>query len=248
MNTDDSIALQIKDAVRLSYLRDKPYFIGFLNEDEIQLALSQLDKESAVSYMLFGGIENADRVMAGIFPESITPTAELFPIKSVEIRYNKQYELSHRDFLGALMSLGIKRSCVGDIKISSGIAYVMLKSEISDYVVSQLNKIGRVGVKLSYSELTDFISSDDTEYLNITVSSLRLDNIVSAVLNLSREKSSVAVKSGLVSVNHTVKQSPSFQLKENDTIVFKGKGKFVLDKLMGESKKGKKKLIIKKYR
>lgn len=248
MNTDENVSFQIKDALRLSYLRDKPCFVGFLNEDELQIVKPLIDDDNTINYMLFGGTENADRVMVGIFPDSIKPDADLFPIKIVKIRYNKQYKLSHRDFLGALMSLGIKRSCVGDIKISDGTAYVMIKTEISDYVISQITKIGRVGVELSYTEATDFVATDDTEYLNITVSSLRLDNIVSAVLNLSRDKSASAVKSGLVSVNHTAKQSPSFQLKENDTIVFSGKGKFVLYKLTGESKKGKKKLIIKKYR
>lgn len=246
MNPEDNVSLQLRDALRLSQLRSKPQFVGFLNEDELNNA--QLILKDCDSCLFWGGAENAQRMIVGIFPEAISPKTSLFPIKAVSVQYPKQYKLSHRDFLGALMSLGIKRSCVGDIKIADGEAVVFLKADIADYVISQLDKIGRVGVKLDCTDAVDIQINDDISYLNITVSSLRLDNVVSAVLNLSREKSSQAVKSGLVSVNHTLKQSPSYQLKEGDSIVFKGKGKFVVDELAGESKKGKKKLIIKKYR
>ncbi|MCQ4023137.1 MULTISPECIES: RNA-binding protein [unclassified Ruminococcus] len=248
MNSENSVSLQIKDAIRLAELRDKPQFVGFLNEEEAQQAVTLLKGQNTVNYLLWGGNDNALRTIAGIFPDAISPQGSFFPIKIIKADYPNQFKLSHRDFLGALMSLGIKRSCVGDIKISDGIALIYVKSEISDYIISQLEKIGRVGVKLEYTDAQDIQFKDDTEYLNITVSSLRLDNVVSAVLNLSRDKSSQAVKSGLVSVNHTIRQSPSYQLKQGDSIVFKGKGKLVLEELAGESKKGKKKLIIKKYR
>lgn len=248
MNSEDNVSLQIKDAIRLASLRDKPQFVGFLNEDEVNQVSAQLQSQSPDSYLLWGGVTDAQRLIVGIFPDSISPQAKAFPIKAIRADFPKQYKLSHRDFLGALMSLGIKRSCVGDIKISDGAALIFVKSEISEYVVSQIEKIGRVGVKLSYTDALDFEFEDDITLLNLTVSSLRLDNVVSAVLNLSRDKSSQAVKSGIVSVNHTIKQSPSFQLKAGDSVVFKGKGKFVIEELAGESKKGKKKLIIKKYR
>lgn len=246
MNPEDSVSLQLRDAIRLSYIRSKPQFVGFLNEDELKQA--QMILKDCDGCLFWGGAENAQRVIVGIFPGAISPGTALFPIKAVCVQYPKRYKLLHRDFLGALMSLGIKRSCVGDIKIADGEAVVFLKSDISDYVISQLDKIGSVGVKLDCADAVDIQIDDDISYLNITVSSLRLDNVVSEVLNLSREKSSQAIKSGLVSVNHTVKQSPSFQLKAGDSVVFRGKGKFVIDELVGESKKGKKKLIIKKFR
>lgn len=248
MESEKSVSLQIKDAIRLCRLRSRPYFAGFFNEDEMQQALPILEKEIPDNYMTWGGFENADRVMIGVFPDYLPCDKELFPIKTVEILYDSRFGLSHRDFLGAVMSLGIKRSFVGDIKIASGVAYVMLRTEIAPYVVSQMSKIGRVGVKAALSAFSDCKFEDDLQFLNLTVSSLRLDNVVSAVLNLSRDKSAQAVKSGLVSVNHAIKQLPSFILKESDTVIYKGKGKFVLFELAGESKKGKKKLIIKKYR
>ena len=248
MNSDDNILLQIRDAIRMSQLRDKPQFVGFLNEDEVESAQEMLESGEKINYLLWGGAKNTQRLIAGIFPDTISPRTDFFPIKIIKVDFPKQFTLSHRDFLGALMSLGIKRSCVGDIKISQGTALVFVKAEIADYVISQIGKIGRVGVRLSYTHDVSLDFEDDITYLNITVSSLRLDNLVASVLNLSREKSSQAVKSGLVSVNHTVRQSPSFQLKESDSVVYKGKGKFVIYQLAGESKKGKKKLIIKKFR
>lgn len=248
MNTGDNLSVQIKDAVRLSYLRGKPYFIGFLTSEELQLTIQELTAQDVKSYFVWGGFKGSERCLVGFIPPGFELRPEQFPIKSVKIQFPKQYELSHRDFLGALMSLGIKRSCVGDILISSGSAYVMLKSEISDYVISQLQKIGRVGVKLSCEEVPDLVFKDDIDLLNVTVSSLRLDNIISAVYNLSREKSSQAIKSGIVSVNHIIKQTLAYTVKQGETIVLKGRGKCVLEEMIGESKKGRKRLIIKKYR
>ncbi len=248
MEQSDSVSLQIKDAIRLCRTRNKPVFVGFLNEEETQRALERIEAERFGDYLLWGGREGCERVMAGLFPDFIPAEPESFPIKTVKISYPARFDLGHRDFLGSLMGLGIKRSCIGDILTSDGEAYVFLKSEISDYVISQLDKVGRVGVELSYSDISDAEFTDDSAYLNLTASSLRLDGIVSASLKLSREKSAQAVKSGLVSVNHSVKLSPSFLLKEGDSVVLKGKGKFVLEALAGESKKGRKKIIIKKYR
>lgn len=248
MNSNDSLSVQLKDAIRLSYLRDKPCFVGFLTSEELQTVLNELTTEREVLYLVWGGFSDSERCLIGLFPPDFELKPEHFPIKSVKIQFPKQYELTHRDFLGALMSLGIKRNCVGDILISPGVAYVMLKSEISDYVISQIQKIGRVGVKLSYEEVPNLVFKDDTALLNVTVSSLRLDNIISAVYNLSRDKSSQAIKSGIVSVNHTVKQAPAYTVKEGEAIVLKGKGKCVVEELIGESKKGRKRLIIKKFR
>lgn len=248
MNSEDNISVLVRDALRLSDLRNKPYFIGFLNSEDLDLALNELKSESSDSYLVWGGYPDSERSLIGFVPPSISLEPEQFPINVVKIQFPKQYELTHRDFLGALMSLGIKRSCVGDICILPGEAYVMLKSDISDYVVSQLDKIGRVGVKLSYDDIPHLVFKNDTTLLNITVSSLRLDGIVSAVYKLSREKSSQAIRSGIVSVNHSVKLSPSCMLKEGDSVVVRGKGKCVVVELLGESKKGRKRLIIKKYR
>ncbi len=248
MDQSDSALIKVKDAIRLCRTRSKPVFVGFLNEEETQTALERIRSEVFYDYLLWGGAEGCERVMVGLFPDFISPQVERFPIKTVKISYPARFKLGHRDFLGSLMGLGIKRDCVGDILTAEGEAYIFLKSDISDYVLSQLYKVGRVGVEPVYSDISGLKFKDDFVYLNCTVSSLRVDNLVSAALNLSREKSAQAIKSGLVSVNHSEKLSPSFTLKEGDSIVFKGKGRFVLEGLAGESKKGKKKIIIKKYR
>ena len=248
MDGADSIAVQINDALRLCRLREKPVFGGFLNEEEIAAALDIIKRNEFSDYMLWGGRSDSERSVIGLFPNGIEPSADCFPIKTLRLSYSSRFNPGHRDFLGSLMALGIKRSCVGDILTGSGEAFVFVKAEISDYIAAQLNRIGKIGVKVSCGELPDDLITDDSTLLNLTVSSLRLDNVVSEVLNLSRDKGARAVKSGLVSVNHTVKLSPSFNLKENDSVVFRGKGKFVLQELAGESKKGRKRIIIKKFR
>lgn len=138
------------------------------------------------------------------------------------------FKLSHRDFLGALMGLGIKRESVGDILTADGYAVVFVKNEIKNYVISQIQKIGSVGVSVSLWDGTTLPMHNQFYDVNCTVSSARLDNIVSAVVSLSRDKAATAIKQGLVFINSMVIENVSHIVKEGDKISVRGKGKFVV--------------------
>ena len=103
MEQSDSVSLQIKDAIRLCRTRNKPVFVGFLNEEETQRALERIEAERFGDYLLWGGREGCERVMAGLFPDFIPAEPESFPIKTVKISYPARFDLGHRDFLGSPM-------------------------------------------------------------------------------------------------------------------------------------------------
>ena len=162
-----------------------------------------------------------------------------FPVSALEFRYRNCDKLTHRDFLGDLMSLGIERETVGDILVEDGRTIVFIKSELKDYIVSQISKIGNVGVKISDADLSNLPKGRGTEDLSLVVSSLRLDNIVAAVTGLSREKTKSLIFAGNVSLNYIQTMNVSQLVAEGDVLIIRGKGKYILNAVMGETKKGR---------
>lgn len=248
----DSEALfysRLRDTVSRSFESYIPVFEGFLNDKEQFLAEKFLKRQNSVDYVFFGGYNGAQRKLLSVFPSGFEPEEENFPLSIIQITYNNAFSLTHRDFLGCFMALGLKRETIGDILVSNGKALAIVKEEISSYILSQISKIGSVGVKLQIIEAinNEDIPKQNFKEINCTVASLRLDNICSAVTNLSREKACKLITSSLVCVNYTETTSVSFSVKKDDVITIRGYGKFIIYEINGTTKKGREKLIIKQY-
>ena len=149
--------------------RSKPKFFGFLSCEEAALAQKLLENRNA-NFCLFGGYEGAQRVMLGCLPDWCNETP--FPISSVTFTYRGADELRHRDFLGALMALGITRESVGDILVEKGRTVVFFKDEVLPFVLSNVTKIGRVGVNTAIGFDEPLPLGDSLITASVTVSSL----------------------------------------------------------------------------
>lgn len=241
LSQDKLILSKASDTIYLSQKRCAPCFYGFLDERQAELIKDTIFTDDC---MFWGGFADAQRVFFGC---NVCDT-EQFPITSLKFTYKKEFKLSHRDFLGALMSLGIERSTIGDILTFEGYSYVFVKTELADYIRCEITKIGRVGVKIESADLSALNFTYDFNVLNFTVSSLRLDVLVSALCSLSREKSQKLIKSDLVSVNYKVVNNVSLVLKAGDIITIRKYGKFVFTDECGFSKKGKVRISVKHFR
>ena len=229
------------DAISLSQRRNIPRFLGFLNEHESLYLRQNLPKSADV--MFYGGYEGATRLMMGAGAEE-----EDFPITALQLSYKSEYELRHRDFLGALMGLGIRRDTVGDILTGQGRTVIFVREDIVPYMLSNVDKIGRVGVKIGYADLSDLPVPDDFDEQVFTLSSLRLDAFVAHAANLSREKAARLIKNEMVTVDHVTQDGVAFQLFEGATVTIRKYGKFVLAAQIGTSKKGKLRVAVRHYR
>ncbi|MEE1056910.1 MAG: YlmH/Sll1252 family protein [Acutalibacteraceae bacterium] len=248
--TSENVLLiaRINDLITASNKRHFPVFLGFLNEHEISVASQYLRKEKSINYRFFGGYNSSERCILAVAQCNFDIEEYYYPITGLCFRYKTDYKLSHRDFLGSLMGLGIKRESVGDILTGNGVAIVFVKDEIKEYVVSQIQKIGNVGVTIEEWDSIELPVKNEFEEINCTVSSARLDSIVSAVVLLSREKSSALIKQGLVFVNAFATENVSYTVKSGDKISVRGKGKFIVGEFSGVTKKGRLKLTVKKYK
>lgn len=216
-----------------------------MSERRQEIAKKYLESLYFTTYSFFGGYEGSERKVLGLyFYEEIKE----FPVSALEITFRKADKLTHRDFLGALMSLGIERETIGDIFVEDGRCVVFVKSEIKDYIISQLSKIGGAGVKIKETVPSSIPEGRGFSTNEYTVSSLRLDNIVAAISGLSREKTKSLILSGNVTHNFLPCDNISRTVSENDVLIVRGRGKFKIDCVLGETKKHRIKISIIHYR
>ena len=174
---------------------------------------------------------------------------EDFPIARIEIlpKTPKFAEnLTHRDFLGAVMNLGIERDVTGDIFVSDGAhsnrekgALLFCHESIADYILENLDRVRHTNVTCKRTKGETFIENAEPERISVTVASPRADGVISKVYNLSREESRELFNSGRIFINGIQTQNLSCQLKEEDAVTVRGFGKFIFYGQTGVSRKGK---------
>ncbi len=225
---------RVEDTAALCRKADCPKFLGFLSENEAALAAAFLRKTD-VRFAFFGGYENADRVMLGCLPDWCeTPD---FPVAAVTFRFRASEKPAHRDFLGAFMSLGVKRETIGDILTEPGRAVVFATPEIAGYLAEQIRKVGGTGVSAQTGFSLPLPVGDEREERSATASSLRLDCVVSALCGFSRNTAKEAVEQGTVFLNGIACDKTTKTVREGDVLTVRRKGKFIIGDLSGKTKK-----------
>lgn len=239
------LAARIDDAVRRCRNNYHPEFLGFLDSGE-QASAGERLKYSGISHGFWGGYPEAERVFLWISAGD-EPTPDSYPFCCIEAVWRQGDSLSHRDFLGTLMALRIKRESIGDICVEAGHGLVFLTQHAAKLTMDEITKIGRVGVTIRQIPM-DGISFTRT-FLPVsgTVSSLRLDCIVAFLGNISRGKASQIILSGLVSLNGAAVTACDRQIQTDDKISIRGVGKFIYETQDGLSRKDKLRLKFKKY-
>lgn len=230
---------RVEDALDLSERRCVPSFMGFLDETEQQLARRVLAHTDTDRYAFWGGYDGAERCFLGCFPEYMPADTDAFPLERVTFRYRSERTLTHRDVLGTLMSLGIKREAVGDILCGDGLVVVFLRDEIAPYICEQITKIGGVGVRVEEHSEEPLPQAHCYESMQDTIASPRLDAVLKALLHTSREKAAQMILSGNVSVNHLVCDEVSETVSADTIISVRGHGRFVVDRIGPPTKKGR---------
>lgn len=216
---------------------------NFMDPYEIYLAKSILNRFNEISYEVFGGYSDAERALIIIYPEYLLekPKGDL-----VCLKIKGDFEnIKHRDFLGAILNLGIDRNKIGDIVVLGDMAYVFAAVEISTYIIYNLEKISNIKISIELVELSE-ISIPEVEFKEVRkfLTSLRLDLVLSNVLGISRRDSLNLIKKNTVKVNHKTIISPSDQLEVKDLVSVRGYGRFYLHSIEGKSKKDKYLCII----
>ena len=235
-----------------------PEFTHFLDARQLEIAknclLSYTDR---VLIVPFGGFSEAERCIAGFFPADIYSCQEdnlqsfykMFDVKAVEISGSGFCTFSHRDCLGSILGLGIKRESLGDIYVCDNgkCAYACLTSVAAEYVASSLEYVSRDKVKVKIIDC-DRLPQIKKKFsvINDTVASFRLDCVLASAVNVSREKAKQMIVSGLVKVNHFENVRCDFEVSQNDLLSVKGYGRFCVAQTGSLTRKGRSRIVIHK--
>ena len=234
----------------------------FLSPEEQSSASGFFRRNASQGAFLYGGYDEAERRMPVFMPdytgvtdeESLIEYFRTYPdecplrVLVVKIPAIEKTAPGHRDYLGSLMGLGIKREKVGDIIVGPRGAQIVVAEDMAEYLRDSLSSVGRVTVTTAISDITGLtpaeVKKEEREY---NVSSPRLDNVVSAVFSLSRKTATEAITKGLVFVDGIQVMKPDRQMKDGEKLVLRGKGKAIYLGVSGTSRKGKDYIRVVKY-
>ena len=226
-------------------------FTDFLGLAEQTSFAEILNEIHGIRYTAFGGAEGAERVMIRFGDPEELGYEEEFPItciKAEPVAPKFADKLTHRDFLGALLNLGIERSTLGDIPIIDNVGYIFAKDDIANYISEALIRVKNTDVRASVCKKLPEGELYKTEAVKIQLSGIRIDAAVSKVFAISREASLSLFKKGLVFVNGKECTNNSYQPKTDDVISVRGFGRFIWCSEVGLSRKGKLIIEIKVYK
>ncbi len=214
-------------------------FLGLMEQsafNEVKRAIAPLP------YSIYGGAEGAERVMIRFGDEESLGYSVPYPIVCIKAEPVSQKfadKLTHRDFLGALLNLGIERSTLGDIPILDNIGYIFAKEDIAEFIISELTRVKRTDVRLSIVDELPEGELYKTERRRVQANGERLDAVISKVFSLSREEGQSLFSKKLVFVDGRLCENTSYIPKRNERISVRGYGRMVYLGYESTSKKGK---------
>lgn len=246
---DDKLVLShFRDLISAVKRYEQCQFTHFLSPRGIGLINDNIHTEPGLSISKFGGFQSSERCMMAIYPDYLNEDEVEFPIACVLLTGKDISSLQHRDFLGAVIALGIKREVVGDIVILSDGVVIYCHKKICTFITENLIKVGNVGVKAQLKPLDDItIPKQSFKELSGTVASLRLDAVLGLCIKKSRTQAAELIQAKRVMLNYKEQTSLSATIKEGDIISARGFGKMAVRKIGPLTKKGRTSIVIDIY-
>jgi len=207
-----------------------------------QDSLLRMKCADSAPFSMLGGYDGAERKLARFGSEKLFGYTEVPPIEFVRIApLSKKFAdaLTHRDFLGALMALGVRRSVLGDIVPHDNCGFVVCLDSVAGYIAGELRQVKRTAVRCEIVAGLPDIAVPAPVSRSVNVVSERLDALVAAVYKLSRKESQALIEQGKVFVDSRLTEDLSYKLNEGSIISVRGCGRFIFEGVSKETKKGR---------
>lgn len=241
------IMAKVLDGAERALDRSEPVWTDFFDPHQRDLALNILRQEPSVRAMAFGGFRRAERQRLVLVPsfyltESIEPALAFYRIKPEK---KSDVEWTHRDVLGSLMGLGLRREKTGDILLAPDEAQVIVASEVAPVIEGEWRKIGSVPVLVEMIDPEALaVIPERIKEIRTTVSSLRLDAVAGLGYGVSRTRMAREIKSERLKINWQTVHDPDHPVKVGDVLSIRGRGRVVVAEITGHSKKGRIGLVL----
>lgn len=252
---DKMLLAQVLDKIEQMEKNQRIESTDFLDMYQVSLVETFLKKINFVNYKLFGGYESAERKVLIVFPEKYTEEMisknhnKILNIVRVELGEEEKGKYTHRNYLGGIVKLGIKREKVGDILVFEDGADIVTLSDFAEILKTEMANLTRFqNSRMHIFEISKIRTLElKVEEEKIIVPSLRLDNIVSDLARTSRSKATEIISQERVFINGKNEIKQSKQVKAGDTITIRGKGRFVIKELTGTTRSGRTIVLVEKY-
>ncbi len=246
------LSRRILELAKKAYHKEIRTYTDFLNLNEISIFHSMVKELPPIPYSLYGGYEEAERVIVCFYGDLEMPSKDItgtkdakeeeFPIACLHIRPTSEKfatQLDHRDYLGSIMNLGTTRNKIGDIQVVGKKAYCYCDTMISEYIQSQLERIRHTNVIVEIAKEKPKDTNVNFKELTGSVSSLRLDAMIALAFHTSRSSIVGLIEGEKVFVNARLITSNSYMLREGDVVSVRGFGKFRFESQGNMTKKGR---------
>lgn len=245
-----TLIARAEDTAEICEKQYAPKAFGFLTPAEAETLRRGFNKKvfgSDISFKFFGGYDDAERQLFLAYPDYAEDTVDNEFITLLEIKGRDIEKLSHRDFLGSILGLGIKREKIGDILCLDDRCLVFVLSDIAEYIISNLDMVARCGVAVMKKDLNKAeIPKRRFEEIRTTVASLRLDAIIGAALKTSRGTAAEVIREKRVSINWQEETDVSAKVAPGSVFSVRGSGRFRLAEEINETRKGRLGICIEK--
>lgn len=245
---DEKLVLsKVVDKISFCETKNKIQVTDFLDLGQKQLIYNFLNNQKVKNYIFYGGFKEAERVLAVFYPEKLENLIqnmnfnEYIKVIRITLPNENKGKYTHQNYLGALMKLGLKREKIGDILVDENGADIIIKEDILKFLITNLPQLTRFQKsKIEEIKLEELRKAlIQKEKMTITVSSMRIDNIVAELAKCSRNKANELLEQERVFVNYEVITKSTKQIKEDDKITIRGKGRFEVKQILGNTRKGR---------
>ena len=248
---DERIMLaRVLDKMELAQSRGTPSHTFFLSPGQRVAVESLISACGHPRHVFCGGFDGAERTVCLFLPDWQDEEDALTdpPLRALRCAFPEGSGLSHRDFLGSLLGLGINREKLGDFLVNDGFCDIILLPEIQDFLLTNLESAGRVRLRVQPIDLADIRPPQpQIKIIRDTVAALRLDAVTASGFSVSRTRAAEFISSGRVQLNHRECLKGDRVVAAGDVISCRGLGKFRLTEVGGLSKKGRTVIVIERY-
>lgn len=245
---DHELAARILDAAEAAIRNRRFCVTEFLDPHGYSIAETVAAYEESLSLHSQGGYQTAERMKAAFVCNDFRGEIA-FAVEAIAVDWDpRYYQLTHRDVLGGLLALGIKRGVTGDILMVTGGCQIVTDASITSFLLSEFQRIGAANVTTKKIELRELQPRPETvKEIRSTVASLRLDSVAAAGFGVSRTQMVEEIQADKVKVNWKDVKSPSQIVKSGDVISFRGRGRVEIVEITGQTKKGRTGVLLKRY-
>lgn len=257
-NEDDRLLVsKLFDKIEFVSKRNSVEYTEFLDMRQRQLLEKTMKELNISNYVAYGAFSTAERTILIIYPTKLEDVFKnnkfdyntIFSVIRISLPNELKGMYSHRDYLSAIIKIRMKREKVGDIITSKDGAEIVVLKETEKYILEGLKQLTRFSKSefkiVKIEELN--VQAPKTQILNIIIPSMRIDSVVSELIRTSRAKSTEIIKEERVFANHELVTKGSKEVKTNDIITVRGKGRFKVGNVLNNTKKGNLVLEIEKY-